>query len=97
MGRIFAFGVQSVGNMLGREIDDGIAPSNNRRHVSFLIARAKSFTLWMSRMKVCPKSLHGYASPEFQELRLDPGAPAIHSWNLEARHSFVRSSTEASR
>jgi len=49
-GRIFAFGVQSVGNTLGCEIDCGIVPSNNRCHVSFLIASVTSFSLWMSRM-----------------------------------------------
>ena len=49
-GRTFAFGTQSVDNALGREIDGGIVPSNDHCRVLFLIARAKAFSLWMSRM-----------------------------------------------
>jgi len=50
--RRFAFGVQSVGNAQGCEIDGGIVPSKNRPQVSFLIARAKSLSLRMPRMKI---------------------------------------------
>jgi len=53
--QIFAFGVQSVGNTLGRESDRGMVPSNKRGYISSLIARAKSSSLWMSRMKVRPR------------------------------------------
>ena len=52
VGWIFAIGVQSVGNTLGGESDGGIVALNDRCHVSFLIARAKSFSLWMPRMKI---------------------------------------------
>jgi len=54
VGQTFAFGVQSVDNTLGGEVDGGIVLSNNRCQVSFLIARAKSFSPGMSRMKIRP-------------------------------------------
>jgi len=53
-GRIFTFGVQPVGNTLGREIDGEIVPSKNRCQVFFPIARAESFSLWVTRMKIRP-------------------------------------------
>jgi len=52
--QIFAFGFQSVGSTLGGEVDGGMVAANNRCHVSFSIVRAKSFSLWMSRMKIRP-------------------------------------------
>lgn len=53
--QIFAFGIQSVGSTLGGEVDGRILLSNNRCRNSFLIARAESFSLRISRMKNRPR------------------------------------------
>jgi len=42
---------------LACEAVSGIGLSNNRYYVLSLTARAESFTLWMSRMKIRPCSL----------------------------------------
>jgi len=54
-GLLLDFGVQSVGNAVGRKSDGGIVLSNNRCQVAFLIARATAFFLLMPRMKARPR------------------------------------------
>lgn len=63
--QIFAFGVQSVGNAVSHEIDGGMVASNNRCHVSFLIARAELFSLMMPRVKIRLRI------PASKDLRID--------------------------
>ena len=48
------FGVQSVGNTLGREIDDGIVPPSNRCLIPHRPRRVVLLSVWMPRMKISP-------------------------------------------
>jgi len=86
-GRIFTFGVQSVSNTLGREIDGEIVPSNNRCQVFFPIARAKLFPLEMPRMKTGPRRTQG---PMFVETEPLSNSGRL-TWMRECPHELARS------